>query len=203
MNVDWSRTALLLVDPQVDVLGTNGGLWDLLGDQVRSRNVIPTLVSLRSAAEEAGVPVLYSWLQLSDEDYATATPRNPLQALMAERRLMSPGTGARFIPELEPRSDTVLLTPRTGPSPAHTDWVDQIQELGVDTVVIGGMIANLCVEEHVRDGTQRGLNVVVIEDAIATMDSETHAATLRTFGLLATAVIDSKTVIETMTDPCR
>ncbi len=197
-TLDWNTSALLVVDPQVDVLSTESVIWDLLGEQVTKRGVVEKLVSLRDQAEQSGVPVLYSWLQVTEGDYAAWNLRNALQHLTADRQMMLPGKGGRFIPELEPTATTVLLSPRKGPSPGHSDLVVQLRQRGIETVIVAGMIANLCVEAHVRALTDEGFNAIVVGDAIATTDDASHDATLANFGLLATEVVDTPSIIEAL-----
>lgn len=193
---DWSTTALLVVDPQVDVLSSESVVWDLLGAQVERRGIVEKLVSLRDEAGVNGIPILYSWLQVTENDYAAWNLRNALQHLMADRQMMLPEKGSRFIPELEPTPTTVLLSPRKGPSPHHSDLVVQLRQRGIDTVIVAGMIANLCVEAHVRTLTDEGFNAIVVGDAIATTDDASLDATLANFGMLATEVVGTQSIVE-------
>ena len=51
--------------------------------------------------------------------------------------------------------------------------IDQIlRNLGVDTLLMTGVVTNYCVETAVRDAGDRGYNVVLIEDACAAMTAE-------------------------------
>ena len=63
------------------------------------------------------------------------------------------------------------------------------------------MIANLCIESHVRELTDAGFNAYVVGDSIATTDDAAHDATLAGFGMLATGILDSDTVVESMSQP--
>lgn len=192
--LNLSSTALVIVDPQIDVLSPEGLAWDLVGEQVTENRVLERLVALRAAARDAGIPVFYSHLEIAESDYASFSSRNGLQALMAERKMMLPGKGARFVPELEPTSDTILLSPRKGPSAVHSDLFVQLQRRGIRTIILAGMIANLCVESHVRDATEMGFEAIVVGDAIATTGADAYAATLANFGLLATEVVDASAI---------
>ena len=196
--MDWNKTALVIIDPQVDVLTPEGAFWDLVGDQVSRLQTVDKLAELRDAAEQAGVTVFYSWLQISDEDYDTLTPKNNLQRLMAERKTFQPGAGGRFVPKLEPTSSTVLLEPRKGPSSVSSDLVDQLRSRGIETIVVAGMIANLCVESHVRDVTDVGFGAVVVGDAIATTSDEALAGSMGNFGLLASEVVSTAGVVDSL-----
>ena len=60
------------------------------------------------------------------------------------------------------------------------------------------MIANLCVESHVREAADQGLSALVVGDAIATVSDEAHAGTLANLGLFATEVVTTRDVIESL-----
>ncbi len=196
--MNWDNTALLLVDPQVDVLDPEGALWDLVGDQVSRFGIVDKLVSLRDAAEAAGIPVFYSWLSISDEDYAALQPKNGLQSLMADRKVAQPGRGGQFVAALQPTASTIVLSPRKGPSSTNSDLLDQLRQRGIETIVVAGMIANLCVESHVRDVTDSGFGAFVVGDAIGTTDEAALAASLANFGLLASGVVDTAQAVESL-----
>ncbi|MDD9939575.1 MAG: cysteine hydrolase [Myxococcales bacterium] len=197
-TVDWTRSALVIVDPQVDVLSQQSVIWDLVGEQVSQLDVVNKLVALRDQAEQSGVSVFYAWLEMSEADYASWQPRNGLQQLMADRRMMLRGRGARFVPPLEPTAHTVLLTPRRTPSTTATDLTLQLRQRGLDTIVVAGMVANLCVESHVRDATDAGYRAFVVEDAIATTDQATLDATLADFQLTATGRLRTDAVLASL-----
>lgn len=200
---NWNSAALIVVDPQVDLLSPEGGAWDLFGDQVRKRGTVDKMRKLRDAAQQAGVPVFYSRVEITDEEFKSLAPRNGLQQLIGDRGLFREGAGAQFLPELAPTADTILLSPRKGPSSVHSDVADQLRQRGIDTIVVAGMVANLCVESQVRDATDDGFNAIVVGDAIATMNDDVHEATLGNFGLLATEVVTTDEVLASLREEAR
>ena len=197
---DWNSAALVIVDPQLDLLSPEGNAWDLFGEQVRKRGTVEKLTTLRDAADRAGVHILYSRIELTDLDYETWQPRNGLHQLLVDKKLFRSGSGARFHPELEPTEGTILLSPRKGPSSTHSDVADQLRRLGIETIVVAGMVANLCVESQVRDATDDGFNAIVVGDAIATLNDAAHEATLANFGLLATEVVSTSEVVRSLNE---
>ncbi len=197
-RIDWSKTALLITDPQVDVLSPEGVLWDLVGDQLTRLGVVGNLVALRDQAIASGVPVFYSWLQLHEHDYEGWMLGKGLQSLMAERGMLLAEKGARFVAQLEPTPETIVLSPRRGPSAAHSDMILQLRQRGIETLLMGGMLANLCLESHVREVTELGFDAIVVEDATATTDDATLDATLKSFGLWATELVETDRLIDCM-----
>jgi nicotinamidase-related amidase len=180
------------------VLSPAGGAWDLFGEQVEKRGIVSKLDALRKAAERAGVPVFYSRVEIDEGDYGTRPARNGIQALIADRKLFRAGAGARWLPELEPTAATIVLSPRSGPSSTHTNVVEELRKLDVETIVVAGMVANLCVEAQVREATEDDFNVVVAGDAIATTTDEALEGALGNFGLLATEVASTQEIIDSL-----
>jgi isochorismate hydrolase len=62
---------------------------------------------------------------------------------------------------------------------------------GISKVILAGMLANLCVESHLRELLEQGFEVAVVEDATAaaqTPDLDGYAAALVNFRFLANTV---------------
>lgn len=192
--LDTARTALLVIDPQKDLLDPSGKAWDLFGEQVTKRRTVERLRRLRDGAEAVGMPIFYS--RIGVPSYEGWDARSGIRALMEQRGLFLEGEGDRIIDELAPTPNTVLLSPRTGPSPVNSDMDDRLRNAGVDTIVVAGMVANLCVETHVRVATDDGFRTVVVGDAVATLSDEAHDATLANFALVATEVVSTDDVLD-------
>ncbi len=196
--IDRNTTALLLVDPQVDMLAAEGALGDLLGAEVNRLDIVRKLARLKATAEGTGLTVMYATIGLDEPTYAGLEPVNGLQGLMQQRRVAMPGKGGACHPELAPSETTVMLQPRTGPSPHGSDLWAQLESRGIKTLLVAGMIANLCVESHVREASDKGYRTLVVGDAIGTTSPEAHQATLQNMGLLATEVVQSGDILETL-----
>lgn len=86
-----------------------------------------------------------------------------------------------IIEELTPLENELILDKNSSGAFAST-MIDQfLRNFGIDTIVIGGILTNMCVEASAREAADRGYNVVLVEDICATLDEETHHATLKTF----------------------
>ena len=56
-----------------------------------------------------------------------------------------------------------------------------LRSMGVDSLVVGGVVTNVCVETTARDAADRGYEVVLVEDGCAAYSPEIHDATLLSF----------------------
>jgi nicotinamidase-related amidase len=196
-SIDPGRTALLVVDPQVDFLSPDGVVWDLVGEQVRQNRVVEHLVALKEAAEGAGIPVFYSPHYFNAREYAEWRHLNPIDRVMFERRMFDvSGRGAAFLPELAPSEGTFVLSPHKGLSGFWANDVQlQLRQRDIQTIVLAGMSANLCVESHLRDAIENGFDVLVVRDATAGAGEEATRAAYVNHGFIATEVVTTDEVV--------
>tara|TARA_Y100000588_G_scaffold348908_1_gene398892 strand:- start:532 stop:945 length:414 start_codon:yes stop_codon:yes gene_type:complete len=87
---------------------------------------------------------------------------------------------------------TVVASPHKVYGPETNNLVLQLRKRGIDTVILGGMSANLCTEAHMRELLEQGFEVFVVKDATAaavTPDlGDGYATTLVNFGFMANGV---------------
>ena len=173
--IDSTNTALLITDPQVDLLKPDSVIWGEIGETVEENAVVDKLVRLREAAKEGGIPVFYSPQSFEDEEYEhwDSKTLNTIMGMMFERRMFDANRkGSNFVPELEPDENTVVLSPHKQLSGFWSNDIDmQFRKRGIDTIVLAGMGANLCVESHLRDAVENGYEVLVVTDAVTYSNS--------------------------------
>jgi nicotinamidase-related amidase len=179
MKLDLERTALVVIDPQIDFLSPKGAAWPVLGESVTEHNTVPNLARLFEASKRAGITVAISphyyypydhtWkfggpLEIFQHNLGVFDRRGPL-TLEGFR-----GSGADFMPELKQYAEdgkTIICSPHKLYGPQLNDLVLQLRKQRVDQIILAGMIANLCVESHLREFLEQGLEVAVVRDAIA------------------------------------
>jgi nicotinamidase-related amidase len=181
------RTALLITDPQVDFLKPESVVWEHVGETVEENQVLDHLVQLREAAREGGITVVYSPHYYEASEYEGWQHLNPIDDIMFETRMFDrAGSGSAFVPELEPDDDTVVCAPHKQLSGFWSNDVNtQLRQRGIDTIVLAGMSANLCVESHLRDAVEAGYEVVVVTDATAAAGKEALEAAYTNYGFIA------------------
>ena len=60
-----------------------------------------------------------------------------------------------------------MVSPHKVWGPQTNDLVLQLRKRRVNKVVLAGMLANLCVESHLRERIEQGFKVAVVKDATA------------------------------------
>lgn len=143
---------------------------DMLNDFVtgalkcdRAQAIVPNLVKLLDGARKAHVPVFFSndaHLPEIDHEFKVWGPH----AIKGTK-------GAEVIPELKLDESIDYVVPKRRYSGFHgTDLDETLKELGVDTVIMTGLHAHLCVRHTSADAFQYGYDVIA---AIDCMDSFT------------------------------
>ena len=70
MDLNRNDTALVVIDPQNDVLSEKGVSWGLVGDSVKENNTVENLARLFKAAKDQGFGVFISPHYLYPTDQA-------------------------------------------------------------------------------------------------------------------------------------
>ena len=86
---------------------------------------------------------------------------------------------ARFLPELNVSPKDVVI-PKTTYSAFHkTGLEEKLEEHGIQDLVIGGVMTNLCCETTARDAFVRDYRVFFLVDGTSTVNEDFHLATLK------------------------
>ena len=202
MEIDLSKTAIFITDPQNDFLSEGGAAWGLVGEEVIADKVVEHQIALVAAAKEVGIPTFYSPHTYTEMDYANWKLLNPIDKLMFDIDMFHQGTwGHEFHPDLVPNDVTVVMNPHKGLSNFHAgDAKMQLRQYGIDTLIMAGMSANLCVESHLRDAVENGFEVIVIADATAGAGPHAKNAAVINFEFIANEVTTTEDIIKRLNE---
>jgi nicotinamidase-related amidase len=211
MHYSTVDTAVVVIDPQNDVLSPHGKNWDSLQASVTENRTVEHLVQIFAAAKASGLnlfisphyfyPTDHSWLfngplesdELRTDTFARTGPLT-LEGFV--------GSGADWLEELKPYitdGKTVVASPHKMWSPQSNDLILQLRKRGISKVVLCGMLANMCVESHLRDLLENGFEVTVVRDATAgprhPVRGDGYQAALVNYAFLAHAVVSTDEVV--------
>jgi nicotinamidase-related amidase len=78
----------------------------------------------------------------------------------------------------------------------------QLRKRSISKIILGGMLANMCVESHLREFLEQGFEVVVVKDAVAGPRhpewGDGYGAALVNYRFLAHGVLATDDVIAAM-----
>jgi ureidoacrylate peracid hydrolase len=103
--------------------------------------------------------------------------------------------GAQVIEDLEPRAEDIYVVKRRYSAFFNTDLDVTLKDLKVDTLVICGVVTNICVRSTVHDAFFHGYTVVVPEDAVAATGPREQASSLYDIATHFGIVSDSENVV--------
>lgn len=158
-------TALVLIDLQ------NG----IVGRELAPRSGAEVAATGKALAERfraAGAPVVLVRVAFAS-DYGDAL-RQPVDMPMQRPSGGMPAEWANLIAGLEQPGD-ILVTKHQWGAFHGTNLDVQLRRRRIETIVLGGIATNLGVESTARQAWEHGYNLIVAEDACATMSAEMHA----------------------------
>ena len=179
MEFDKADTALVVIDPQNDVLSEAGVSWGLVGESVRENDTVENIDRLFRAAKGRGLGVFVSPHYLYPHDQAWRFGGAAETTMLKGGEFFRPGplrldgllgSGADWLDRYRPfieDGETVVVSPHKVWGPQTNDLVLQLRKRRVGRVVLAGMLANLCVESHLRELVEQGFEVAVVKDATA------------------------------------
>ena len=215
MRIDAGTTAVVVIDPQIDVLSPAGRNWGAVGASVTENNTVANLAALMETAVGEGYPIVISphyfypsdsqWQfngPLESDEFATGT----FARVGALDLTGFAGSGADWLPELAPfieGAGTTVASPHKVFGPQTNDLVLQLRKRRCERVVLAGMLANMCVESHLRHLLEEGFEVAVAVDAVAgprhPVWGDGYQAALVNYRFLAHAVLATAQFIGAMT----
>ncbi len=198
VEIDLSKTAMFVTDPQNDFLSEGSPAWALVGPGVEAHNVVAKQKKLKSLAMELDIPVFYSTHIYTPQDFANWKSLNSIDKIMFDLKMFAEDSwGHDYHPELKPDSNTVVMNPHKGLSNFWSgDAAIQLRQYGIETIILYGMSANMCVESHARDAIENGFDVIIIADATAAAGDAAYESAITNFEFLAHEVVTTKQIIE-------
>lgn len=179
MQLDLTKTALVVIDPQIDFLSPEGVSWAVFGKSIVEHDTVRHIGELFAAAKQAGITVAVSphYYYPSDHEWHFGGPLEKVMHNICMFDRKGPltlegfeGSGADFMPEYKPYildGKTIIASPHKVYGPETNDLALQLRKKGVSQIILAGMAANLCVESHLREFVEQGFEVAVVRDATA------------------------------------
>jgi nicotinamidase-related amidase len=197
---DWiapARTALLIVDMQVDFAAPEGAMGQAGADLSAIPAALAAAQRLAQAARAAGTPVIFVGLQTSAE---TDSP-----AWSERLRRLGQDTATGLCRQGQPGADFVGALPEPGEQvfgkPRYSAFfgtgLDSVlKAMDVDTLVIAGVTTECCVDCTARDAFHLDYHVFIPADACAAYEPDLHTGALKALALNCAIVTDTDEVLK-------
>ena len=204
-RIDPKKTGLLLVDLQNEfVLRDFGealqfkaaGEWDRwvpFHDRLDDI-VIPNNKKLLDFFRRNRMTVTYGRIACLRED---GEDRSPVQKSEGWNGMLLPvnSYAAQIIDPLKPRENEIVVNKTTDSVTTGTNYLTLLQFMGIETVVVTGIVTDQCVACTVRGLADAGYKVICVEDACAAGSMELHDAELKIMNVIYCDVLSTDETI--------
>lgn len=197
---DWiapRRTALVLIDMQVDFASPDGVLAGYGIDMSGVPAVLAKSQALTAAARAAGVPVIFVGLFTSPETDSPAWKERMLRRggdPDSDSALCRIGeVGSEFYGP-QPLPGEMILEKARYSAFVGTDFDARLKAMGVDTLVVAGLTTECCIDCTVRDAFHLDYHVFIPVDACGAYEDDIHQAALKSLELNCAILTDSEQV---------
>jgi len=209
-QVKPEHTALIIIDPQQDFIGTNGYGAVYLGWEVsRMQDAIRRLNHFVQKIREAGMMVI--WVRTT---YASETVSPNIKALwwhLGGKKQTPRGEGPQPKFLKEGSEGAKWWSEMTAPLPNehvitkyHYDALEDtnlhllLGNQGIKTLLITGVQTNVCCETTLRHASIKGYYAILVSDCTDTLSQPEYEATLRNVKRYFGLVVSSGEVLEAL-----
>ena len=136
--------------------------------------VVPNMQRLQKACRQKGIEVIYTVIESLTNDGRDRS----LDYKITGFNVPKGSWDAQVLNEIKPIEDEIVF-PKTSSSVFISTNIHYILgNLGVDFLIISGLITDQCISSAVRDACDLGYLVTLITDACATYSQERHETSL-------------------------
>lgn len=136
----------------------------------RAGKIVPNIWRMLRRARSEGVPVVY----VTDAHL----PEGDREFDIWPRHAVDGSEGARIVDKLKPKASDFHIKKRRYSGFYATGLEALLRELDVDTVVLTGLVTNICVQHTAADAFFRGFRVVVPWDCVEASSDEAQKTSL-------------------------
>jgi len=159
------RWALLVVDMLNDFVQEGAPL-----EVPAARNIVGNIRKRLQEARRQGMPVIYVCDAHAPDDREFAIW--PAHAVRGTE-------GAQVIPELAPQPGEPVIPKTRYSGFFETNLDEELRQKGVNSLVLTGVVTNICILYTSADAVSRGYRVRVPEDCVVALSPEDHEWALK------------------------
>lgn len=135
-----------------------------------AKRIVPNIKSQLKLAREKAIPVIY----LCDTHQ-----ENDLEFKIWPKHAVRGTKGAQIIEELKPQKQDLIIRKSRYSGFYNTNLDKILKKLGIEELIITGLLTNVCVLYTAVDAYMRGYRVQILEDCIIALNKEDHKFAIR------------------------
>ena len=165
-NIDPETTALLLIGYQRDYFDSDGILYGVVEEQLRSSDTLTNTISLIDAYKATGMTMVRTPLVFSEDYGELENPIGILKTIRDVEAFRSGTTGAETIDEIAAFGDRIdEVRGKLGFNAfAHTNLEKMLRERGIESVIIAGCVTSICINATALHAFEAGFGVTILSD---------------------------------------
>ena len=206
IRIERPKTALLLIDMQKEFILRDAGEalrfqaegtwehWLCFHDRLDGITV-PACEALLTYFRENGLTVTFARIASL---LRSGNDRARIQRQPGWNDILLPAGSemAQMIDPLTPQEDEIVVNKTTDSVVAGTNYVTLLRNMGIETVVVGGIVTDQCVASSIRGLADSGFQVICVEDACAAGNEEQHIAELKIMNCLYCSVLSLQQTLD-------
>lgn len=199
INLDMNETALICIEFQNEFTNKKGKAHAGVKAVMESTDMMAKTVDLAAKIREAGGKIMHVPIMFEENHEDSPNSSHGVLAGLKAGKLFTQNTegSTLFDDEMLPEEGDITITGKRGLSSwPNTTLEAECKANNIKNIVICGFLTNCCVESTMRDGYEKGYNVITVPDCCAAIGQAAHdAAVKHTFPMFSTPM--SKAEFET------
>ena len=187
-EIEPVRTALLTIDLQNDFLHPDGA-YGRAGQGADAIAALPARIApVRDALRAAGgvhVSAQFTLVPGPGGEPLIAPHLKALRPFLGKGDFAPGAWGHALVDALAPADYVIEKVAYSALYQTRLEYV--LRALGIETLIVGGIVTNGGVASTIRDAHLRNLHTVILSDGCAAFDAAVHAATLVSLGSICPA----------------
>lgn len=201
MTLDPTRTAVLALHWQVNVIEPHGFFGGMLAEPVAASGVVARASAFHVAVRRLGMGVFFTRFTIPEGEGALVRNTGFMTAVAGAQESFRPDApGAALVAAMTVGEADIVVDNQRLSGLAASPLPDKLAERGIDTLLVTGVATNLTVEQTARHGTDLGFTVHVVSDCVTAADEATHHASLANLELTTAGSVTAEEALAQLSE---
>jgi nicotinamidase-related amidase len=175
-EIDKSKTALLIMDVQNDIVHEEGKYKDFGSPaHAKERNIFEHIKKVLDKAREVGLKVVHVKFGMRDFEAEVKGNHTPILEAVSNLKACDLNSwGGDIYDLLKPIEGETVVEKNRINSFHRTNLKQILDEDNVDTLILAGVATNYVVEATARHASDDDYKLIILEDCCSSMNQEMH-----------------------------
>lgn len=187
------NTALIVLDPQNDLTNPAGKLFPATEAVLSKFDVMANINRLITGFRDAGSTIIFSPIVFS-EGYPEAgvSPYGVMSAVIENKAMIKGTHGGEIDSQFNRQDEDIVIERSAIIAFERTNLSAILEEKGIVSIVLCGLLSDICIEGTMRAAYSKGFEVFTLTDATATLSLQKQEITAAHSYPLFSKVIDTQ-----------